>query len=96
MTGINYQNKQCFIALQEILPIEKKKKLKDQIKDQLPPFMHKRIEEDLEQLGQSINISTTPEEYESTNIKIGQVVKLDMPTKIGDIIMMEKSEIKLE
>jgi len=51
-----------------------------------------------EYLGNQITIISTPEEYESTNIRIGQVVKINMPSKIADIIMtkeaVEESEIK--
>jgi len=101
VTGINYQNKQCFITLHEILATGKKEKIVDKIKSQLPSFLQSTIPKDFEDhLGHQISISTTPEEYESTDIKIGQVVKVDMPTKLADIILIEKpyekSEIKLE
>ena len=101
MTGITYQNRQCLITLQEILKIEEKIKLTQKIKNQIPSFLRDTIPEDMaEHLGHQISIPTTPEEYESTKIRVGQVVKINMPTQIADIILikknLEKSEIKLE
>lgn len=38
-------------------------------------------------LGMQYQIHTTPEEYKDKKLEIGQMVKLDIPSKIADIMI---------
>ena len=89
ITGINIQNKQCFISLIEIVEPEKIKGIKEKIKASIPPQMLKfyDIPANTETIGRRYDIFTTPEEYKAKKLEIGQRVKLDIPSKIADIVV---------
>jgi len=88
ITGINIQNKQCFITLHEILEAEKIRGIKEKIKASVPPQILKYVSTVKEEnFGQQYNIYTTPEEYKAKKLEIGQIVKLNIPTKIADILV---------
>jgi len=99
ITGINYNLKECFITLREILDGEAKLKIKEQIKKSVPNQLLKYFPPIPEDLGSNTyNIPVTPEAFYQKNLQIGQTVKLDIPTNILDIhtINTTDKKVKLE
>jgi len=76
--------------MQEILEPETREKIKESIKKATPSFIHS-IFDNSENLGQTVHIAATFQEFNEKKITLGQIVKLDMPSKISDIIISESN-----
>ena len=97
ITGINYKNKECYVTLQEILDGETKLKIKEKIKQSVPSQLMKYFPPIPEELGSNVYfIPVKPEAFYEKKLEVGMTVKLDVPTSILDIHIINSSNKKME
>lgn len=99
ITGINYNLKECYITLREILDGEAKLRIKEQIKKSVPNQLLKYFPPIPADLGSNTyNIPVTPEAFYEKKLEVGMTVKLDIPTSILDIhkINTTGQKVKME